>query len=101
MDKQQVTHLMSNDELDTWADIYAQAKLSELLDIPFSTFLDAPFTYLACAGQDTALDSIISGHRPLLPAQVQVTRKIHQQWSDQDKAANNRGHLSLVVNQSF
>lgn len=98
MNEQQVTHLMSNDELNTWADIFAQAKVADLLSITFSEFLEAPFTHLASAGQDTALDCMITGFRPLMPAQVRAAQKIHQQWGNQGNADKpSRGHLSLVV----
>lgn len=94
-----VTDLMTNDELDTWADIYAQARVAELVSVTFSEFLQAPFTYLANAGQETAMDCLITGHRPLLPKQVQVARQIQQGWADSDPTAQSkpRGHLTLVA----
>ena len=94
-----VTDLMTNDELDTWADIYAQARVAELVNVTFSEFLQAPFTYLANAGQETALDCLITGYRPLLPKQVQAAQRIQQDWADTDTAAQpkQRGHLTLVA----
>ena len=33
---------MSNAELDNWADIYAQARIGEVVSISFSEFIQSP-----------------------------------------------------------
>lgn len=99
MNTDQISPLMTNEELDTWADIYAQARLAELVDVQFSKFLEAPFAYLAAAGQDTALDCMINGSRPLLPAQARAANRIRADWGERDSTVvKSRSHLSLVVN---
>lgn len=34
MSTEQITHLMDNSEFDAWADIYAEARISDLIQIP-------------------------------------------------------------------
>lgn len=100
MSTEQITHLMDNSEFDTWADIYAEARIADLIHIPLSTFLLDPWAYLVSAGQDTALDCVMNGHKPLLPEQVKASSRIHSQWAAEDAsiAQAKRSHLSLVVN---
>lgn len=101
MNTQAITSLMSNADLDVWADIYAQAKIGELVTVPLSQFLLDPWTHLSGAGQESAIDCINTGHRPLLPAQVRASKAIHAEWADQDRraATSKRSHLSLVSSQ--
>ncbi|WP_218573252.1 hypothetical protein [Pseudomonas sp. L-22-4S-12] len=40
---------MSDEELDVWADIFYQAKVSGLADVAFSQFIGNPFTHLSPA----------------------------------------------------
>lgn len=91
-----VTPLMSKAERDVWADIYAQAKIAELITIPLSEFLQDPWNLLASAGQESAFETIAAGHRPLLPKQVMASKAIHAQWDAEP--ASKRCHLRLVVN---
>ena len=42
-----ITPLMSNNELDNWADIYAQARIGEVVSITFSEFIQSPWAHLA------------------------------------------------------
>lgn len=37
MSTEQITNLMDNAEFDTWADIYAQARVAELISVTFSS----------------------------------------------------------------
>lgn len=99
MSTEQITHLMDNSEFDAWADIYTEARISDLIHIPLSTFLRDPWAYLVQAGQDTAMDCVINGHKPLLPEQVKASTKIHTQWAAEDASIvqAKRSHLSLVA----
>lgn len=36
MNAKQITNLMDNAEFDTWADIYAQARVTDLINATFS-----------------------------------------------------------------
>lgn len=94
----QVSPPMTNDEACAWLDIYAEARVAELTDIPFTDFQQAPWTHLANAGQDCAVDCLNNGCRPLLPAQARASRKIQEEWAGQDRksAAATRSHLKLV-----
>lgn len=74
MTDMQHANRMTDEELDVWVDIYYQASIAELLDITFSTFIKAPFSYLATSGQSSVFDCLLSGHKPLLPAQVAVAQ---------------------------
>lgn len=98
MNAQPITHLMPDEELDVWADVYAQAKVADLISMPLSEFLQDPWNNLARAGQETAFECISNGHRPLLPQQVRASQSIHEQWSADEKAdtGSKRNHLSLV-----
>ena len=40
---------MSDEELDTWADIFYQAKISGVISVTFSQFLSGPFMHLSSA----------------------------------------------------
>ncbi len=57
MNTQAITSLMSSADLDVWADIYAQAKIGELVTVPLSQFLLDPWTHLSGAGQESSTAS--------------------------------------------
>ena len=99
MSTEQITNLIDNAEFDTWADIYAQARVAELISVTFSQFLQAPWEYLTTAGQETAVDCISNGFMPLLPKQAQASQKIQAAWASQDAELTppKRNHLALVV----
>lgn len=93
-----ITPLMSNNELDNWADIYAQARIGEVVSITFSEFIQSPWAHLARAGQETAPESIENGFLPLLPVQAEASRRIQGEWNSQSrKAASSKSHLALVA----
>ena len=60
--------------------IYDQAHLSAL-GFTFEQFSDAPIATLQTAGQADAIHIMLSGHRPLLPAQVALRRKLEAEWA--------------------
>jgi hypothetical protein len=37
---------MSNEEIDFWADLFYQAKISGVIEVTFSQFIREPFTHL-------------------------------------------------------
>ncbi len=43
------TEGMSDEELDVWADIFVQAHLGAVIDVPFSQFISNPIAYLNSA----------------------------------------------------
>lgn len=93
----EVTDLMENAELDVWAGIYAEARIAELIDIPFSEFCLNPWFFMTQADQETAIDCLINGFKPLLPKQLEVAAKIQSKWDAEDKAASTKPrHLTLV-----
>lgn len=73
--------------VDTWANVYFHAHISELLDISLSRFLEAPQRYLKLAGQSTATVAIANGYCPLLPAQVAASQRIQRLWREQENSA--------------
>lgn len=40
---------MSDEELDTWADIFYQAKIGGVTEVTFSQFISSPFMHLSSA----------------------------------------------------
>lgn len=40
---------MSNEELDTWAEIFYQAKIGGVTEVTFSQFISSPFMHLGSA----------------------------------------------------
>jgi hypothetical protein len=40
---------MSNEEIDFWADLFYQAKISGVIEVTFSQFISEPFTHLGAA----------------------------------------------------
>ena len=61
-------------------EIFNQAHLAKL-GFTLEQFLDAPIATLKAAGQADAILIMLSGHRPLLPAQVALRRKLEAQWA--------------------
>ena len=90
MNNEPFSQEMDDTELNVWVDIYTQARIGECIDVPFSEFIKNPFTYLANAGQETALDCMSSGHLPLMPVQVATSQRINEEWSKKGS------HLRLV-----
>ena len=64
----------------TSEEIFDQAHLAKL-GFTLEQFLDAPIATLKAAGQSDAILIMLSGHRPLLPAQVALRRKLEAQWA--------------------
>ena len=60
--------------------IYDQAHLSAL-GFTFEQFSHAPIATLTAAGQSDAILIMRNGHRPLLPAQVALRRKLEAEWA--------------------
>ncbi|HBO6052693.1 hypothetical protein N0036_08575 [Pseudomonas aeruginosa] len=79
--------LMCPSDRAAWTKIYTEAHIAELIKISLSEFLQNPKFYLISAGQETAVACVMSGYKPLLPAQVQAAAKIQAQWDAEDKAA--------------
>ncbi|MBW9240727.1 hypothetical protein I6U33_25695 [Pseudomonas carnis] len=84
---------IGRNELNLWADIYCEARVSRITSVPFATFIEAPYRYLDEAGQGTALECLEHGHQPLMPAQVHAKQRIEEAWG---KTAPTRNHLALV-----
>ncbi|UVE19530.1 hypothetical protein NVV93_09230 [Pseudomonas sp. LS44] len=88
---------ISPDELDMWVEIYADARIGEISNKPFSEFIRDPWNELVDAGQESALDSMVQGFRPLLPAQAATAKRIQAEWTQQDRSQSNaRPALRLV-----
>lgn len=96
MSIEQITRLMSNSECDAWTDIYDEARISNLIQIPLSVFLRDPWAYLLQAGQDTAMDCVINGHKPQLSAQVRASASIPRSAAEDASDAQGR-RLALVI----
>ncbi|RJX72678.1 hypothetical protein [Pseudomonas sp. LS-2] len=82
-------------ELDLWADIYCEARVSRITDVSFSKFLEAPAKHLDEAGQASALDCLERGHLPLMPAQVAAKRRLENEWRA-TVTSRTRNHLTLA-----
>ncbi len=63
----------------TSEEIFDQAHLATL-GFTLEQFLHAPIATLQAAGQADAILIMLSGHRPLLPAQVALRRKLEAAW---------------------
>lgn len=92
-----ITPLMSNAELDNWADIYVQARIGETISVPLSEFLRAPWTHLANAGQETAPECVRHGFLPLLPVQAATSKRIRDDWESISSKEASRPRLVLVA----
>jgi hypothetical protein len=64
----------------TSEEIFDQAHLAKL-GFTLEQFLHAPIATLKAAGQTDAIQIMLSGHRPLLPAQVALRRKLEAEWA--------------------
>ena len=64
----------------TSEEIFDQAHLAKL-GFTLAQFLDVPIATLKAAGQADAIQIMLSGHRPLLPAQVALRRKLEAAWA--------------------
>lgn len=64
----------------TSEEIFDQAHLATL-GFTLGQFLHAPIATLHAAGQADAIQIMRSGHRPLLPAQVALRRKLEAAWA--------------------
>ena len=63
----------------TSEEIFDQAHLAKL-GFTLEQFFHAPIATLKTAGQADAILIMRSGHRPLLPAQVALRRKLEAAW---------------------
>ncbi|MBZ9574554.1 hypothetical protein [Modicisalibacter sp. MOD 31.J] len=69
-----------NDETGTqtdprWEEVYKLCRFAEE-GISLEAFLAAPWRVLSEQGQEGAVESIRSGHQPLLPKQARVARRL-------------------------
>jgi len=64
----------------TSEEIFDQAHLAKL-GFTLEQFLHAPIATLKAAGQTDAIQIVQNGHRPLLPAQVALRRKLEAAWA--------------------
>lgn len=83
------------DQLDSWADIYFEAKTADLMRVPFSVFLSDPMRYIAEGGQPVVEAAQDDEFLPLLPRQAEVATRIQEQWARED--AQRGSHLTLVA----
>ncbi|MCJ8170777.1 hypothetical protein [Atopomonas sediminilitoris] len=77
------TNLVSYFEFADWTNIYTEAHIAELIQVPLAEFLQNPSFYLIQAGQETAVACVMNGYKPLLPKQVLAAAKIHAQWNSE------------------
>lgn len=61
-----------------WTEVYKLCRFAEE-GISLEAFLTAPWRILREQGQEGAVESIRNGHRPLLPAQARVARRLRQE----------------------
>ena len=61
-----------------WKEVYKLCRFAEE-GISLEAFLSAPWRILREQGQEGAVESIRNGHRPLLPAQARVARRLRQE----------------------
>lgn len=83
------------DQLDSWADIYFEAKTAGLMHVPLSVFLSDPMRYIAEGDQSTGEACQGDEFLPLLPRQAEVATRIQDQWAREDALRSN--HLTLVA----
>ncbi|CAI9912132.1 TPA: hypothetical protein ACQTYG_005736 [Pseudomonas aeruginosa] len=84
-----------SDQLDSWADIYFEAKTAGLMHVPLSVFLSDPMRYIAEGGQPVSESAQDDEFLPLLPRQAEVATRIQEQWARED--AQRGSHLTLVA----
>ena len=61
-------------------EIFDQAYLARM-GVSFDQFEKAPVATLQAVGQGDAIDIMRAGHRPLMPAQVELRRTLETQWA--------------------
>lgn len=60
---------MSNEEIDFWADLFYQAKISGVIEVTFSQFISEPFTHLGAApASPNPTAKKVSAHLALVPS---------------------------------
>jgi hypothetical protein len=78
------------EQLDTWAEIFFEAKCAGLVQVPLSVFLADPLGHIG--GNYAALDAqepVFEGesYLPLLPKQVEAAKRIQEKWTRDDARA--------------
>lgn len=67
---------MSNEEIDFWADLFYQAKISGVIEVTFSQFISEPFTHLgASPASPNTTAKKVSAHLALVPSINAPTHK--------------------------
>lgn len=60
-----------------WIEVYDFCRFAEV-GVPLEMFLADPERILREQGQEGALESIRAGHRPLLPKQAEIVRRLRE-----------------------
>lgn len=63
-----------------WIEVYDFCRFAEV-GVPLEMFLADPERILREQGQEGALESIRAGHRPLLPKQAEIARRLREMGS--------------------
>jgi hypothetical protein len=71
--------------LNSWSSVYIDAQIQQKLGITLSQFLINPGKYLFLAWLTAPHIPTNNGFLPLLPAQVEASRRIHQRWAEEDE----------------
>jgi hypothetical protein len=70
----------------TLTEIFEQASIMKL-GVSLEQFCCAPMATLQLVGQDDAIDIMLAGFRPLLPAQVKLRRSLEAEWQQEGNPA--------------
>ena len=79
---------LTDEQLELWGEVYVQCNFGLLYGVWFHEFLENPRKHLARVGQDAAPQSILNGFPPLLPAQLEVKKRIDSIFQEQETLMN-------------
>lgn len=81
---------------DIYQGLYHAAHLPEL-GVTMEEFRQDPDAALVRAGQYDAVDMLLAGMRPLLPAQVRLRQALEKQWERDGQTIERRERTRVVV----
>jgi len=89
------------EQLDSWAEIFFEAKCAGLVRVPLSVFLADPLGHInsECVAIDAQMPIFEEENfLPLLPKQVEAAQRIQEKWARDDARALAMmgSHLTIV-----
>lgn len=79
-------YIENMERMPSWEAVYRDAGIARI-GITFGEFIESPWEYLREAGQESAIASMARGHKPLLPKQAEVARRLQ----DDEVTVANKG----------